>query len=64
MRALTDETRGFLRNVGGLVLGFAAFMLLLDVMLSLRGMLLWMDVPMSIVGLGLLAYAWRAPRGA
>lgn len=60
-RALTDETRGFLRNVGGLLAGFAVVMIVLDFAFSLGGMLYWMDVPMLLGGLGVLVYAWRAP---
>ncbi|GEM_PF-5535150 len=61
-RAITGETRGFLRNVGGLLAGFALVMLLLDFVFHLQGMLLWMDVPMLLGGLGVLLYAWRAPK--
>jgi hypothetical protein len=59
-RAIDLETRGFLRNVGWLVAGFALVMLALDAFIRWAGML-WMDVPLLAIGGGFLYYAWRAP---
>lgn len=49
--------------MGGLVVGFAVLMLLLDLWIRWAGML-WMDIPLLAIGGGLLFYAWRAPVAA
>jgi hypothetical protein len=61
---LSDDARGFVRNVGGLVLGFAALMLALTAYLRYSGML-WMDIPLSLIGGYLLLWSYVArSRGA
>lgn len=57
---MSDDARGFLRNVGGLVVGFAVLMLLLDLWIRWAGML-WMDIPLLAIGGYLLFYSWKAP---
>lgn len=56
---LSDETRAIVRNAGLLVTGTAVAMMLLTL-----GAMLWMDVPLLVLGLGLLGYAWLDQRRA
>lgn len=56
---MTDESRGVVRNAGLLVAGFALLMMLLSL-----GSMLWMDVPLLLVGLGLVAWSILSARRA
>lgn len=53
------EARGVMRNAGLLVVGFSLLMMLLSV-----GSMLWMDVPLLLIGLGLVGYALLDARRA
>lgn len=57
---VSDDARGFLRNVGWITAGFAVFMLVVTAFLRYAGML-WMDVPLLLLGAGLVAYSFAAP---
>ena len=48
-----------MRNVAWLILGFAALMLALTAYVRYSGML-WMDVPLALLGAGLLIYSVAA----
>lgn len=56
---MTPEARNVLRNAGLLVMGFSVLMMLLSF-----GSMLWMDVPLILVGAGMVGYAfldgWRS----
>jgi hypothetical protein len=54
-----DEARGVMRNAGLLVVGFSLLM-----MLASLGSMLWMDLPLLLVGLGLVGYALLDARKA
>ena len=57
---MSSDARGVLRTAG---LGLAGFALLM--MLVTWGGMLWMDVPLLVLGLGMAGYAlWDARRAA
>ena len=59
---MSDEARGVLRNAGLLVVGSALLMMVIGILVDYP--MLWMDVPLLLVGLALLAYAYRDARRA
>ena len=61
--AMSDEARGVMRNAGLLVAAFALLMMAFSL-----GSMLWMDIPLLLLGLGLVGYslldAHRARKGS
>lgn len=56
---LSHDARGVLRNAGLLCMGAAVLMALLSF-----GAMLWMDVPLFLIGLGMVAHALLDARRA
>lgn len=56
---MTDDARGVMRNAGLLVAGFSLLMMAFSL-----GSMLWMDLPLLLVGLGLVAWSWLDARRA
>lgn len=56
---MSPEARGILRNAGLLVMGASLLMVLFSF-----GAMLWMDIPLLLVGAALVAYAWWDERRA
>lgn len=61
---MEEERRSVVRGLGIVLMSFAVLMLAWTFAIDYMGML-WMDVPMFFIGLGMVLYAWwdghRAP---
>jgi hypothetical protein len=56
---MSDEARGVMRNAGLLVIGFSLLMMLFSL-----GSMLWMDLPLLLIGIGLVGYSLLDARKA
>lgn len=56
---LTEDSRPIVRNAGIVLVIVAAVMVLMSL-----GSMLWMDVPLALLGLALILYAWLDGRRA
>ena len=56
---MSEEARGVMRNAGLLVAGFAVLMMAFSL-----GSMLWMDLPLLLLGLGLVGYSFLDARRA
>lgn len=56
---MSADARGVLRNAGLLVVGFSLLMMLFSL-----GSMLWMDLPLLLIGLGLVAWSFLDARRA
>lgn len=54
---MEEGPRGVVRGVGLILVGFALLMLLYGFVLQ-DFFMIWMDVPLLAIGLGMIAYAW------